>query len=124
VEVPDVVSRTAPVGDLAPYAGTYRSNQLRVDVGVVDGQLEERVTYEPLDGVQARIFAGFSGGSSPAPPRRFVPIREGLFAPVGMPLEAFNGYSRILLVSYHGVSQGRPAYRSAGGRMMRREQAG
>ncbi len=40
VEVPDLISETRPVGDLTPYAGTYRSNQLRVDVSVVDGQLE------------------------------------------------------------------------------------
>lgn len=121
VEVPDLVADTTPVGNLTPYAGTYRSNQLRVDVSVVDGQLEERVTYEPLDEAQRRIVEGFSGGSFSAPPRRFVPIREGLFAPAGMPLGAFHGYSRILLVSYHGVSNGRAAYRCAGGRMTRRE---
>ena len=123
VEVPDLVSETVPVSDLAPYAGTYRSNQLRVDVGVVDGQLEERMTYEPLDDVQERIFTRFSGGSYPAPPRRFVPIRKDLFAPAGMPLQAFNGYSRQLLVSYHGVSDGRSNFRCAGGRMTRRERA-
>jgi CubicO group peptidase (beta-lactamase class C family) len=124
VEVPDVVSQTAPVSDLTPYAGTYRSNQLRVDVGVVDGQLEERVTYEPLDDVQERIFSRFAGGSFPVPPRRFVPIRKDLFAPAGMPLQVFTGYSRILLVSFHGVSNGRANYRCAGGRMTRREHAG
>ena len=124
VEVPDLVSDTTPVSDLTPYAGTYRSNQLRVDVCVADGQLEETVTYEPLDDVQQRIFTGFSGGSFPFPPRRFVPIRRDLFAPAGMPLQAFNGYSRQLLVSYHGVSNGRANYRCAGGRTTRREHAG
>jgi CubicO group peptidase (beta-lactamase class C family) len=124
VEVPDLVSNPTPVGDLTPYAGTYRSNQLRVDVSVVDGQLEERMTYEPMDDVQARIFTRFSGGSYPIPSRRFVPIRENLFAPAGMPLPAFNGYLRQLLVSYHGVSGGRATCRCAGGRMTRREQAG
>ena len=124
VEVPDLVSGTTPVSDLTPYAGTYRSNQLRVDVSVVDGQLEEQMTYEPLDDVQERIFTRFSGGSLPVPPRRFVPIRKDLFAPAGMPLQAFNGYSRQLLVSYHGISKGRANYRSAGGRMTRREHAG
>ena len=119
VEVPDLVPDTTPVSDLTPYAGTYRSNQLRVDVSVVDGQLEENVTYEPLDDVQERIFTRFSGGSFPVPPRRFVPIRKDLFAPAGMPLQAFNGYSRHLLVSYHGVSNGRANYRCAGGRMTR-----
>src|SRR5262245_3147606 len=121
VEVPDGAPQTAPVSDLTPYAGTYRSNQLRVDVGVVDGQLEETVTYEPLDDTQARIFTGFAGGSFQAVPRRFVPIREGLFAPAGMPLQAFTGYARQLLVSYHGVSHGRASHRCAGGRMTRRE---
>jgi hypothetical protein len=124
VEVPDLVSDTTAVGDLTPYAGTYRSNQLRVDVRVVDGQLEEQITYEPQDDVQKRIFTGFSGGSTSAPPRRYVPIGKDLFAPAGMPLQAFNGYSRHLLVSYHGLSTGRAAYRCAGGRMTRREQAG
>ena len=124
VEVPDLVPEPTPVGDLTPYAGTYRSNQLRVDVKVVDGQLEEKVTHEPLDDGQERIFKKFSGGSFPFPPRRFVPIRQGLFAPAGMPLQAFNGYSRLLLVSYHGVTNGRANYRCAGGRITRREHAG
>jgi hypothetical protein len=124
VEVPDLVPDTTPVSDLTPYAGTYRSNQLRVDVSVVDGQLEEKVTYEPLDDVQERIFTRFSGGTFPFPPRRFVPIGKDLFAPAGRPLEAFNGYSRGLLVSYHGVSDGRSNHRCAGGRMTRREHAG
>lgn len=122
LDVPDLVPDTAPAGDLAPYAGTYRSNQLRVDVSVVDGQLEENVTYEPLDDEQERIFTGFSGGLFPAPPRRLVPVRKGLFAPAGMPLEAFNGYMRQLLVSYHG-GDGQPDYRCAGGRLTRREHA-
>jgi CubicO group peptidase (beta-lactamase class C family) len=124
VEVPDLLSDPTPVSDLTPYAGTYRSNQLRVDVTVVDGELEERTTYEPLDDMQARIFSRFVGGPHPFPPRRFVPVRTDLFAPAGMPLQAFNGYSRQLLVSYHGNSEGRPAYRCAGGRMTRREHAG
>jgi CubicO group peptidase (beta-lactamase class C family) len=124
VEVPDLVSETTPMDDLTSYAGTYRSNQLRVDVSVVDGQLEERVTYEPLDNAQERIWTRFTGGSFLFPSRRFAPIRKDLFAPAGMPLEAFNGYSRGLLVSYHGVSKGRSNHRCAGGRMTRREHAG
>jgi len=126
VEIPDLIRETTPVNDLTPYVGMYRSNQLRVEVSVVDGQLEERITYEPLDDVQKRIFTGFSGGggSYPLPPRRLVPLRKDLFAPTGMPLGAFNGYSRVLLVSYHGISSGHANYRCAGGRMTRREQAG
>jgi CubicO group peptidase (beta-lactamase class C family) len=124
VEVPDLISGTSPVSDLTPYAGTYRSNQLRVDVRVVDGQLEEKVTYEPEDEVQERIFTRFAGGPIPVLSRRFMPVRRDLFAPVGMPLQAFNGYSRQLLVSYHGVSEGRAKYRCAGGRMTRRERTG
>ena len=124
VKVPDLASDTRPVSDLTPYAGTYRSNQLRVDVSVVDGQLEETMAYEPLDDVQERIFTGFAGGSFPFPPRRFVPVGRDLFAPAGMPLRAFNGYSRQLLVSYHGIADGRATYRCAGGRMTRREHAG
>jgi hypothetical protein len=111
------------VSDLTPYAGTYRSNQLRVDVTVVDGQLEEQMTYEPQDDVQERIFTRFSGGSYPIPRRRYAPVRADLFAPAGMPLAAFNGYLRMMLVSYHGGSGGRRAYRCAGGRMTRRDDA-
>jgi len=124
LEVPDLVPDTSAAGDLTPYAGTYRSNQLRVDVRAVDGHLEEKVTYEPLDNAQERIFTGFSGGSFPFSPRRLAPIRKDLFAPAGMPLEAFNGYMRQLLVSYHGVRDGRLDYRCAGGRMTRREHGG
>ena len=123
VEVPDVASGASLVGDLDCYAGTYRSNQLRVDVRAVDGQLEETMTYEPLDGAQQRIFEGFSGGSLQAPPRRYVPVGKDLFAPAGMPLAAFNGYSRLILVSYHGIGDGRPGYRCSGGRMTRRDHA-
>jgi hypothetical protein len=64
VHIPAVVSDPAAVTDLSPYAGTYRSNQLRVDVSVVDGQLEETVTYEPLDEMQARSSAGSPAGRS------------------------------------------------------------
>jgi hypothetical protein len=123
VEVPDLVSDTLPVNDLPSYAGTYRSNQLRVDVSVVGDQLEEKFIYEPLDSENERIFTGFSGGSIPSASRRFVPIRQDLFAPVGMPLETFTGYSRQLLVSYHGHRGGRAHFRCAGGRMTRRDLA-
>ena len=124
LDVPNLLPEASPAGDLTPYTGTYRSDQLRVDVRAVDGQLEEKMTYEPLDDAQERIFTGFAGGSFQAPPRRFVPIRAGLFAPAGMPPEAFNGYSRHLLISYHGASAGHPRYRCAGGRMTRRDHAG
>jgi len=124
VEVPDLLPGQSPVPDLSPYVGTYRSNQLRVDVTATDGQLAENMTYEPLDEVQQDIFTRFAGGSTSGPPRRLVPIRKDLFAPAGMPLDAFNGYLRLLLVSYHGASDGHPDYRCAGGRMTRREHAG
>jgi hypothetical protein len=106
--------------DLSAYVGTYRSNQLRVDVRMADDQLEETMTYEPLDEVQERIFTRFAGGSFPMPPRRFVAVGSDLFAPAGMPLQAFSGYARQLLVSYHGIRNGRATYRCAGGRMTRR----
>jgi CubicO group peptidase (beta-lactamase class C family) len=119
VSVPDLLPGTSPASDLTPYAGTYRSNQLRVDVSVAGGELEEKVTYEPLDEIQERIFTGFAGGSFPAVARRLVPVRPDLFAPAGVPLAAFNGYSRQLLVSFHGVRDGQANYRCAGGRMTR-----
>ncbi|NUT51584.1 MAG: beta-lactamase family protein [Saccharothrix sp.] len=110
VETPGYVPEAV---DLQPYAGTYRSNQLRVDVRVVDGELEERVTYEPADEVQERIFTGFVGGSFTAPPLRYVPIGKGLFAPAGVPLDGLPSH---YLVSYHDGA----AYRCAGGRITRR----
>jgi len=121
VPVSAAVRPDGPVGDLRRYEGRYRSNQLRVDVRAVDGELEETMTYEPLDDAQARIFSGFAGGPVEAPPRRFAPVGSDLFAPAGMPLDAFRGYSRQLLVSYHGLDDG-AALRCAGGRMTRREQ--
>jgi CubicO group peptidase (beta-lactamase class C family) len=120
VEVPDFAADSHPGVDLSAYVGTYRSNQLRVDVRMADDQLEETMTYEPLDEVQERIFTRFAGGSFPMPPRRFVAVGSDLFAPAGMPLQAFSGYARQLLVSYHGIRNGRATYRCAGGRMTRR----
>ncbi|MFD1048584.1 hypothetical protein ACFQ1S_25160, partial [Kibdelosporangium lantanae] len=37
VRVPTLINALAEDVDLTPYVGTYRSNQLRVDVSVVDG---------------------------------------------------------------------------------------
>ncbi|MCP2323505.1 CubicO group peptidase (beta-lactamase class C family) [Hamadaea flava] len=110
VETPTYAPQTV---DLAPYAGTYRSNQLRIDVSVVDGALEEQITYEPHDQVQERIFTGFIGGPLTAPPLRYVPIGKDLFAPAGIPLD---GLPPHYLISYHCEA----AYRCAGGRMTRR----
>jgi CubicO group peptidase (beta-lactamase class C family) len=121
VKTADLKPRTI---DLLPYAGTYRSNQLRVDVRIVDGQLEEQMTYEPADEVQEGIFSRFAGGGFPIPAQRYVPVGEGLFAPAGMPLEGLDGHARQLLVSYHGTGDGGPTHRCAGGRMTRRVPAG
>ncbi|GAB3898186.1 hypothetical protein GCM10029964_082230 [Kibdelosporangium lantanae] len=120
VRVPTLINALAEDVDLTPYVGTYRSNQLRVDVSVVDGQLEERVTYEPADATQERIFTEFAGGTTSAPPQRLVPVRPGLFAPAGYPLETFDGYLRLLLVSYHDVHDGQARFRNGGGRLTRR----
>ncbi|HXM58883.1 MAG TPA: serine hydrolase domain-containing protein [Candidatus Dormibacteraeota bacterium] len=121
IEVPALVPQTTPVDlSLSRYAGTYRSNQMSVQVSVVDGQLEEKATYEPVDEAQARLFSKFAGGSFEFPPRRLVPVREDLFAPAGMPPSTFDGYARMLLTSFHGVRDGRSTYRCPGGRMTRR----
>ncbi|MEU4514249.1 serine hydrolase domain-containing protein [Nonomuraea wenchangensis] len=120
VQIPPVVTEVRQDIDLTPYVGTYRSNQLRIDVTVVDGQLEERTTYEPADESQGQIFSKFAGGMTSAPPQRYVPIRPGLFAPAGYPLEMFNGYLRLLLVSYHDVREGGARFRNGGGRLTRR----
>lgn len=120
VPVPALLTEPEPDVDLTPYVGTYRSNQLRIDVSVVDGQLEERMTYEPADESQERIFTAFAGGATSAPPQRYVPIRPGLFAPAGYPPETFDGYLRLLLVSYHDVRDGQARFRNGGGRLTRR----
>ncbi|GAA0537630.1 hypothetical protein GCM10010172_18770 [Paractinoplanes ferrugineus] len=99
--------------DLAGYAGTYRSNQLRIDVRADGGELVEQVTYEPADDDQERVFTGFVGGPFTAPPQRYVPVGAGLFAPAGIPLAGLPSY---YLVSYHDDA----AYRCSGGRMTRR----
>lgn len=120
VPLPRLVTGVREDVDLTPYAGTYRSDQLRIDVSIVDGQLEERTTYEPADESQERIFTEFAGGTTSAPPQRYVPIRPGLFAPAGYPMEVFDGYLRLLLVSFHDIRDGRARYRNAGGRLTRR----
>jgi CubicO group peptidase (beta-lactamase class C family) len=106
--------------DLSRFAGIYRSNQLRVEVTVVDGQLEERMTYEPDDASQEQIFSRFAGGAFPVPPSRWVPVGEDLFAPAGLPLETLDGHARQFLISYLGDRDGRPTHRCAGGRMTAR----
>jgi CubicO group peptidase (beta-lactamase class C family) len=122
LKIPDLVTKEAPAADLTALAGTYRSNQSRVDVTVVDGQLEERATMEPFDETQARILRGFMGSDlSPMPPRRLAPVGDGLFAPAGAPLETYSGIiARRMLVSFHGKSGGQATHRLFGGRMMRR----
>ena len=120
VEIPVLVTGTAQDVDLTPYAGTYRSDQLRIDVTVVDGELEERTTYEPADAAQERVYTAFAGGATSGPPQRYVPVAPGLFAPVGYPTELFDGYLRLLLVSYHDVRDGRAGFRNGGGRLARR----
>ncbi|WP_280441332.1 serine hydrolase domain-containing protein [Nocardia brasiliensis] len=120
VEIPTLVIEFAEDVDLTPYVGTYRSNQLRIEVSIVDGQLEERMTYEPADESQERIFTEFAGGTTAAPPQRYVAIRPGLFAPAGYPLETFDGYLRLLLVSFHDIQDGRARFRNGGGRLTRR----
>ncbi|AYF76253.1 class A beta-lactamase-related serine hydrolase [Nocardia yunnanensis] len=120
VTVPDLITATIEAEDLGRYEGTYRSNQLRIAVRAVDGGLEETTTYEPADEQQSGIFTAFVGGSIPVMTRRYLPVGKDVFAPAGLPLEMFTGYSRQLLVSYHDFRDGVPRYRSAGGRMTRR----
>ncbi|WP_229811620.1 serine hydrolase domain-containing protein [Streptosporangium pseudovulgare] len=120
VRIPRLVTETEQDVDLTPYMGIYRSNQLRIDVSIVDGLLEERTTYEPADESQERIFTEFTGGVTSGPPQRYVPIRPGLFAPAGYPLEVFDGYLRLLLVSYHDIRDGQACFRNGGGRLTRR----
>ena len=111
VEVPDLVTGTSPVNDLTPYVGTYGSNQLHVDVSAVDSQAGETDlrTARRHPGADLHRVLGWCGRISRGDD--LVPLRDGLFAPAGLPLEAFNGYSRQMLVSYHGLVDGRANYR-------------
>ncbi|MFD3595305.1 serine hydrolase domain-containing protein [Nocardia sp. NPDC058640] len=120
ISIPPLITESAAEVDLTPYVGTYRCEQLRVDVSIVDGQLEERVTYEPTDESQERIFTAFAGGMTAAPPQRYIAIRPGLFAPADYPLATFDGYLRLLLVSYHDIRDGRAHFHNAGGRLTKR----
>jgi CubicO group peptidase (beta-lactamase class C family) len=120
VQIPALITELEQDVDLTPYVGTYRSHQLRIDVSIVEGQLQERTTYEPADESQEQIFTAFAGGTTSAPPQRYLPIRPGLFAPVGYPRETFDGYLRLLLVSYHDVRDGQARFRNGGGRLTRR----
>ncbi|MFD3510965.1 serine hydrolase domain-containing protein [Nocardia sp. NPDC058666] len=120
ISIPPLITESAAEVDLTPYVGTYRCEQLRVDVSIVDGQLEERVTYEPADESQERIFTAFAGGMTAAPPQRYIAIRPGLFAPADYPLATFDGYLRLLLVSYHDIRDGRARFHNAGGRLTKR----
>jgi CubicO group peptidase (beta-lactamase class C family) len=120
---PTVTLKSIQSSGLDAYAGTYRSNQFRVDVARLGDQLEETVTFEPLDETQSRIFTGFAGGFPQMPPRRLTPVGDGLFAPAGIPLDAFSGViARRMLVSFHGGTSERPDYRLFGGKMSRRAQ--
>nr|WP_211243226.1 hypothetical protein [Rhodococcus oryzae] len=78
------------------------------------------MTYEPADESQERISTELAGGMTSAPPQRCAPIRPGLFAPAGYPLEAFDGYLRLLRISSHDVRDGQARFRNAGGRLTRR----
>ncbi|MEU0555655.1 serine hydrolase domain-containing protein [Dactylosporangium sp. NPDC006015] len=109
---------------LSRYVGTYRSDQLRIEVSVVDGQLEERITYEPADAVQEATFTGFVGGPFVVPPLRYEPVGADLFAPAGLPLGDLDLTSRQYLVSYHGDGPDGPTHRCSGGRMTRRVPSG
>ncbi|MFI6814195.1 serine hydrolase domain-containing protein [Nonomuraea sp. NPDC050328] len=120
VAIPRLITEVEQDVDLTPYVGTYRSDQLRIEVSIVDGQLEERTVYEPADASQEHIFTQFAGGAISGPPQRYVPIRPGLFAPADYPLESFDGYLRLLLVSFHDVRDGQARFRNGGGRLTRR----
>jgi hypothetical protein len=100
---PEVVTRTIEAPDLEGFAGTYRSNQFRVDVRVVDGQLEETMQYEPFDDTQARILRGFTGGIMPFPPHRLAPVGERLFAPASPAPETRNPRVRRVLLAFGGA---------------------
>jgi len=121
IDVPDLFSTTVPAPELDRYAGSYRSHQLRVDIAVVDGELEQTFAFEPLDEEQRRNLDRFSGGDFPPPPLRLVPVGDGLFAAAGVPLDTLTGLGRLSMVSFHGEATGHAAYRSSGARLPRWE---
>ena len=121
LDVPATVTATVELPELTRYEGTYRSDQIRVDLTAIDGRLEQVTTFEPLDADHARILGQFSGGQLPPPPQRLVPVGDGLFAPADTPLESFTGQGRLNLVSFHGQTNGGPAYSSSRLRLPRRQ---
>jgi hypothetical protein len=71
VQIPTLITELAQDVDLDPYVGTYRANQLRIDVGIVDGQLGGGVTLGCgprvlLSGLPGNCWAGASAGPTRA----------------------------------------------------------
>ena len=121
VDIPALVTETQPVERLERYVGTYRADQLRVEVGIVAGHLEQKHIPEPRDEIHRAIMDEFSGGAALPPPQRLIPVRDDLFAPEGMPLESFTSIrGRYALVSFIGYEAGLPTLRGMGGRLIRR----
>lgn len=124
LSVPDVVTETEPVADLERYVGTYRADQMRVEIRVADGQLEQAQTIEPRDETHRAIMDAFTGSMPPPAPQRLVAVREDLFAPEGLALESFTSIrGRSALISFLGYESGAPTFRGTANRLMRREPA-
>jgi len=119
LDVAPLVERTVDPGDLSRFTGTYRSDQLRIDVREVDGTLEQTFAFEPTDHQQRRILAGFSGENFPPSPQRLVAVGDGLFADANAPLDSLSGLARMFMVGFHGDAKGHAAHRSQGMRLPR-----
>ncbi len=121
IEAPDLVTATAG-GDLGRYAGSYRSNQLRVEVGVVDGQLEETTSTSRPTTPRPGCTPGSPAGC-PHPTHGAWSRSGGTCSPGRCSAGSFAD-PRQPLVLYHGIRDGRAAHRCAGGRMTRRDDIG
>jgi hypothetical protein len=95
----------APVGaNLAPYTGSFREFQFTTDVAQRGGVLCISQHCHPSDAHHARLLEAFTGADMRVPTTRLLrPLSTTLFAPEGIPPEAFRGLRRRELVSFHRI---------------------
>jgi CubicO group peptidase (beta-lactamase class C family) len=93
----------APDGtNLAPYTGSFREFQFTTDVAQRGGILCVSQHCQPSDAHHAHLLEAFTGADMSVPTTRLLrPLSTTLFAPAGIPQEAFRGLRRRELVSFH-----------------------
>ena len=91
---------------------------------MVDGELEEQITYEPADGGQEATFTGFVGGPFVVPPLRYVQSARTCSRPPGCPWTSWISRRACTSSRTMATPGPEPTLRCAGGRMTRRVTTG